>query len=71
MISDFHMHTNWSSDSPSRPKDMVREAIRKGMDVICITDHHELDYIEPGWEQDLEQYHKMLREMQEKYQSKI
>ena len=71
MRADYHMHTSFSYDSDSAPEEMILAAIQKGMKTICITDHHELDYIEPGWEQNLEKYHKMLREIQEKYQSKI
>ena len=71
MRADYHVHTGFSYDSDSAPEAMIQAAIQKGLKTICITDHHELDYIEPGWEQDLEQYHKMLREMQEKYRSKI
>ena len=71
MRADYHMHTSFSYDSDSTPEEMIQSAIQKGLKTICITDHHELDYIEPGWEQDLAKYHKMLREMQEKYQSQI
>ncbi len=35
---DLHMHTN-ISDGSATPKEMVDEAIQKGMDVIAITDH--------------------------------
>ena len=71
MRADFHMHTSFSNDSDSAPEEMIQAAIRKGLKTICITDHHELDYIEPGWEIDLEQYHNMLREVQEKYRTQI
>lgn len=71
MRADYHMHTSFSYDSDSSPEEMIQAAIQKGLKTICITDHHELDYIEPGWEQNLEQYHNMLRKVQEKYQSQI
>ncbi|MBP3462856.1 MAG: histidinol-phosphatase HisJ family protein [Tyzzerella sp.] len=71
MRADYHMHTSFSYDSDSSPGEMIQAAIQKGLKTICITDHHELDYIEPGWEQNLEQYHNMLRKVQEKYQSQI
>ena len=71
MRADYHMHTSFSYDSDSAPEEMIQAAIQKGLKTICITDHHELDYIEPGWEQDLERYHEMLRDVQEKYRSQI
>lgn len=71
MKADYHMHTSFSNDSDSSPEEMIQAAIRKGLKTICITDHHELDYIEPGWEIDLEEYHNMLREVQEKYRTQI
>lgn len=75
MISDFHMHTNWSSDSPTRPKDMVREAIRKQMDAICITDHQDigLPYREGEMEArlDIEPYLKSMFRLKEHYKDRI
>ena len=71
MRADYHLHTNLSFDSDSMPEEMIQAAIQKGLKTICITDHHELDYIEPGWEQNLEQYNKTLREMQDKFRTKI
>ena len=71
MRADYHMHTSFSCDSDSSPEEMIQAAIQKGLKTICFTDHHELDYIEPGWEQNLGQYHNMLREVQEKYRSQI
>ena len=71
MRADYHMHTSFSYDSDSAPEEMIQSAIQKGLKTICITDHHELDYIEPGWEQDLERYQEMLRNVQEKYRTQI
>ena len=71
MRADFHMHTCFSNDSDSAPEEMIQASIQKGLKTICITDHHELDYIEPGWELDLERYHKKLYEIQETYKSQL
>ena len=48
MIADCHMHTNFSTDSDTRMEEQVEQAIRLGMEHICITDHMDMDY--PGGE---------------------
>jgi len=42
MKIDLHLHTNFSHDGLSSPKEIVDAAIKKGLDVICITDHSEI-----------------------------
>jgi hypothetical protein len=45
---DLHIHTPASKDfnSHAEPKDIVDEAIRKGLDAIAITDHNTGDWID-------------------------
>lgn len=71
MNTDFHVHTGFSYDSESAPEDMIQSAIQKGLQTICITDHHDLDYMEPGWEVEFEPYFKTLNRLKEAYQDKI
>ena len=71
MRSDFHMHTNFSKDSQSTPEEMVKASIQKGLGTICITDHHDLDFTESGFEIDFEKYFPTLYELQEKYREQI
>ncbi len=42
MKADLHIHTNFSYDGVSSPKEVVTSAIEKGIDCICITDHNEI-----------------------------
>ena len=42
MFVDYHVHTVYSDDSDYPMEDVVKDAIRLGMDEICITDH--VDY---------------------------
>lgn len=42
MKADLHVHTNFSPDGLSSPKEIVKAAIEKNIDCICITDHHEI-----------------------------
>lgn len=73
MKSDFHMHTNFSTDASTPPQEMVQEAIRKGLKRICITDHMDKDYSDEGTQFVFcpEQYFSVMKELQEKYSSQI
>ncbi len=71
MRADYHVHTSFSNDSDSAPEEMIQAAIQKGLKTICITDHHELDYTEPGWEIDFERYFSKLRYLQEEFHKQI
>jgi hypothetical protein len=46
MKADLHLHTNFSFDGFSSPKEIVKSAIAKKIDCICITDHEEIRGIE-------------------------
>lgn len=37
---EFHCHTNASSDSLTRPQDLVKTCRRKGIDRVIVTDHN-------------------------------
>lgn len=42
MKADLHIHTSYSHDSASPPKEMVKAALSKGINCIAITDHNEI-----------------------------
>ena len=42
MKCDLHVHSYASYDSISSPKDIIKEAFKKGIDCIAITDHGEV-----------------------------
>ncbi len=42
MKCDLHIHTYYSYDSDSSPKQIVDTAIQKGIDCLAITDHNEI-----------------------------
>ena len=71
MRADYHMHTSFSYDSDSAPEEMIQAAIQKGLKTICITDHHELDYMELGWVIEFEPYFEEFRKLQDKYRKEI
>lgn len=82
MKTDFHTHTNFSSDADPAitPKLQIEAAIRKGLKMICITDHYDEDYPakENGLDEaahsfrfDLERYFHTLSELRESYREEI
>lgn len=49
MLADYHVHTAFSDDSVYPLEEVIRDALRMGMDEICITDH--VDYgIKEDWD---------------------
>lgn len=42
MKCDLHVHTGYSYDSSASPKEMVDEAIKRGIDCLAITDHEKI-----------------------------
>ena len=67
------MHTNFSHDSEATPEQMIEGAIRKGLEVICFTDHYDKDNMSWGPEDifEPEPYFQTLVPLQEKYRGKI
>jgi len=74
-LSDFHLHTYFSSDSKSCPESMVTEAIKLGLSSICFTDHNDFDYpiIDEKVEflLDLHSYMKEMTELKARYKGII
>lgn len=71
MIADCHMHTEFSTDSETRVEDQVEQAIRLGMNHICITDHMDMDYPGGEFQLDTDRYVEKILEVKEKYKDKI
>lgn len=45
MRADYHIHTNYSEDSPTKMETYIKQAISQNYDEICFTDH--IDYGTP------------------------
>ncbi len=57
MLVDLHMHTDYSADaeSPQTPSDKVLACIKRGLDIIALTDHLEFYHNrEPSENRDVE-----------------
>lgn len=44
IAADYHVHTDFSSDSKAPMEQMIEKAISLGLKKICITDHMDYDY---------------------------
>lgn len=73
MISDYHLHSNFSGDSEALPEAMIQQAIRLGMSSMCFTDHYDMDYPdEPElFLFHIDTYFQKLSHLKEQYQSQI
>lgn len=81
MLADYHVHCEYSDDSVYLMEDVVKDAIKKGINEICFTDH--VDYgIKDDWDSgkeimyrdgepfanvDYPRYEKQIRYLQDKY----
>lgn len=73
MISDYHLHSNFSGDCQTTPEEMIQQAFALGMSSLCFTDHYDIDFPdEPElFLFDMDSYFSHLRLLQEKYAKKI
>ncbi|MCR5791728.1 MAG: histidinol-phosphatase HisJ family protein [Lachnospiraceae bacterium] len=74
ILSDYHVHTAFSSDSEASMEEMIQKAISLGFDRCCFTDHMDLDFpAYEGWDFvfDCDEYFDTLKQMEVKYGNKI
>ena len=49
MLADYHVHTEYSDDSVYPMEEVVKDAVRMGLEELCFTDH--VDYgVKSDWE---------------------
>lgn len=75
ITADYHVHSCFSSDSDTPLERIIETAIKRGLDTICLTDHHDIDFPvnEQGmdFQLDTPTYFHALTALQEKYADKI
>ena len=71
MFPDYHLHSEFSSDSDTNLYDIIHAAKEKQMTSVCITDHFDMDFPElpqaPGmnFDLDIDRYYKTLCALRE------
>lgn len=74
---DYHMHTEFSTDSKASVKSMLDASVERGLRSVCITDHLDLDYPEDKelgpdpFLLDLKKYFEMLTRTRKEYRGKL
>lgn len=77
ILADYHMHTHHSGDNDSQMIDMVERAMELGLKDICITEHHDYDYVyvipddDEMFTLDFDAYYKEYVQIAEKFRDKI
>ena len=72
MYYDYHMHSNFSGDSQTPMKDMVKKSIDLGLKEICFTDHVDYDIIsDTEFKTDYISYLKNIDELKETFKNQI
>lgn len=72
MLSDYHLHTDFSGDSTTPPRAQIEQAIQLGMTSLCITDHHDYDVDSPiDFTMDIGSYFDVMTRLREEYRDRI
>lgn len=74
ITADYHVHSDFSSDSITPMEHMIERAIELGLKKLCFTDHLDYDYpIESDlrFVFDLDAYFKNLAELKDRYKNKL
>lgn len=74
IISDCHLHSDFSSDSDSPMETMVKASIEKGLEYICFTDHIDYDFPKQyplDFEFNPDLHEEVLMKLQKEYKDKI
>ncbi|WP_092869945.1 histidinol-phosphatase HisJ family protein [Acetitomaculum ruminis] len=72
MLSDYHLHSDFSADSQEKPENQILQGIKLGLKHMCFTDHVDYDYpLDEIFEFDMEEYFNTLNALKEKYKDQI
>lgn len=75
-ICDSHIHSCFSSDSDASLESIIERAIELGLNKVCITDHHDIDFniYQPedlDFQLDTPSYISEMKNLCDKYKKKI
>ncbi|QGQ47674.1 histidinol-phosphatase HisJ family protein [Metabacillus sediminilitoris] len=71
-LMDYHHHTNHSFDSKAIMREVCKEAINKGLNEICFTEHFSLNPVVPTYgHMDFEKYFQDIKECRDQFESQL
>lgn len=71
MISDYHMHTEFSTDSDTPMELMANRAIELGMKRICFTDHMDMEFPGGDFQLDTPLYMAKVQRLQREFEGRL
>lgn len=78
IISDYHVHTEFSGDSSTPTSLMIEQAVKLGLHRLCLTEHHDIgfldmvtDQIDIDFQLDTDRYISTITKLKEIYYSDI
>lgn len=74
MLADYHLHTSYSGDCQVPMDQVISTAIDLGIERLCFTEHHDLDYYPHSaidFTLDIDAYMNGFKESKEKYKDRI
>ncbi|UTR13559.1 histidinol-phosphatase HisJ family protein [Salipaludibacillus sp. LMS25] len=71
-LTDYHHHTDHSFDSKARMDDVCKEAMKKGIDEICFTEHFSVNPEAPTFgHMNFDRYFTQIGVCQKKYENQL
>lgn len=77
ITADYHLHSAHSGDSEAPMEEMVLQGIAQGLDTMCFTEHHDIDFPDSLYESgdifllNTDSYLYDLARLKEKYEGQI
>ncbi|MDO4619725.1 MAG: histidinol-phosphatase HisJ family protein [Lachnospiraceae bacterium] len=73
MLGDCHVHSRYSADSEADPEETIRKAVKRGLPLLCFTDHIDYDYPVEDlvFDYDVNAYFEELQRLRDKYADQI
>lgn len=73
MTADYHLHSCFSGDSETPTEDVIQTALNRGLSLICMTEHQDLDYpyTDVCFDLDTDAYFQEMSRLQKKYQERL
>ena len=73
MTADYHLHSCFSGDSETPTEDMIKKGLERGLSLMCMTEHLDLDYPyeDVSFDLDAEAYVREMRRLQDVYRDRL